>query len=302
MQVPFYSDDIVVAKLPMLALINKMEAVLKDISQNLTQQTLRTVHEIDKAAGNLLFLKPVFTPTVIAVKVITQMPDNNRKGLPSMAATLLILDRQTGQLLSVMQATALTNLRTAAVSAVAVRKLTENRALKIAILGSGALARTHAAAIREIRQIESIRVWSRSLINRTECAQVVGGTPANSAQEACAQADVIITVTLASEPILNSEWVKPGALICAVGAPRPSWRELDSELMQSAVVVADSKASAQTESGDILLSGATVFAELGEILLGSKVISGKPTVVFKSLGLAAQDAGAAALVMESEVH
>ncbi len=299
MQVQFYSDELVATRLPMLALINKMEAVLIDVSENRVQHPLRTVHEIDPQEGSLLFLKPVFTPSVIAVKAITQMPANNAIGLPSMAATLLVMDRQTGQLLSVMQATALTNLRTAAVSAVAVRKLTKNHPLKIAILGSGALARTHAAAIREIREVDSIRVWSRSPANRNACAAQIGGVAANSAQDACKDADVIVTVTLASEPILKNEWVKPGALICAVGAPRPSWRELDSKLMQSAVVLADSKTAAQSESGDILLSGATVFAEIGEILLRSKVILDHPTLVFKSLGLAAEDAGAAQLVMAS---
>jgi ornithine cyclodeaminase len=295
MQAQFYSDDSVAARLPMLALINKMEEVLKQVSQHLVQQPLRTVHEIDQQ-GSLLFLKPVFTPTVIAVKTITQMPTNSAKGLPSMAATLLVMDRQTGELLSVMQATALTNLRTAAVSAVAVRKLTKNHALKIAILGSGALARTHAAAIRTIRNVESIRVWSPTLAHREACAQEINGVAVGSAALACEDADVIVTVTLSSEPVLEGEWVKPGALVCAVGAPRSSWRELDSQLMQSAVVLADSRASAESESGDILLSGAKVFAELGEILIGIKTISGYPTIVFKSLGLAAEDAGAAELV------
>jgi ornithine cyclodeaminase len=296
MHTPFYSDDIVAQRLPMLALINKMEDVLKDVSLNRVVQPLRTVHEVDQQ-GSLLFLKPVFTPSVIAVKVITQMPANNAKGLPSMAATLLVMDRQTGELRSVMQATSLTNLRTAAVSAVAVRRLTKNEPLKIAILGSGALARTHAAAMRAIRAVDWIKVWSPTETHRNECALAVGGVPAATARLACQDADVIVTVTLASEPILKGEWVKAGALICAVGAPRPSWRELDSPLMQGAIVLADSKASAESEAGDILLSGAKVFAELGEILLGTKTITGHPTIVFKSLGLAAEDAGAAELVM-----
>jgi ornithine cyclodeaminase/alanine dehydrogenase-like protein (mu-crystallin family) len=296
MKAQFFSDEIVSQRLPVRALINKMEEVLKDVSLKRVEQPLRTVHEIDQQ-GSLLFLKPVLTSSVIAVKVITQMPGNNALGLPSMAATLLVMDRLSGELRSVMQATSLTNLRTAAVSAVAVRHLTSNKPLKLAILGSGALARTHATAIGSIRVLESIRVWSPTEAHRTACALAIGGVPAATAQLACDDADIIVTVTLANQPILKVEWVKPGALICAVGAPRPSWRELDTPLMQSAIVLADSRSSAECESGDILLSGAKVFAELGEILLGTKVITGRPTIVFKSLGLAAEDAGAAELVM-----
>jgi ornithine cyclodeaminase len=254
------------------------------------------VHEID-SEGSLLFLKPVFTKTLIATKAITQMPTNAAKGLPSMMATLLVMDRQTGSLLSVMEATTLTNMRTAAVSAVAVQMLTEEKPLIVAIIGSGALARTHAQAIRAVRELVELRVWSRTAGNRETCAKQINATDYMSAQEACTDADVIITVTLSSEPVVQGAWVKSGALVCAVGAPRPTWRELDTELMLKAVVIADSRESAESEAGDILLSGAKVFAEIGEILLETKTIVGKPTIVFKSLGLAAEDAGAAELVL-----
>jgi ornithine cyclodeaminase len=292
----FYTDLQVQERLKIPELIDAMAQVLKDVTLKNVQQPIRTVHQIDDN-GSLLFIKPVFTKSVIATKAITQMPANAAKGLPTMMATLLLMDRQTGRLLSVMEATSLTNLRTAAVSAVAVREFTEQKPLTVAIIGSGALARTHAQAIRCIREVKALRIWSRSPANREACAAELNAKHCDTAEEACRGADVIVTVTLSAEPVVKAEWVKPGALICAVGAPRPTWRELDTDLMLSATVIADSRASAEAEAGDILLSGAKVFAEIGEILLSIKTIAGKPTIVFKSLGLAAEDAGAAELVL-----
>jgi ornithine cyclodeaminase len=295
----FYTNAQVQERLSMPALIDAMSQVLKDVTLKTVLQPVRTVHEID-GEGSLLFLKPVFTKTLIVTKVITQMPANAAKRLPSMMATLLVMDRQCGILKSVMEATALTNLRTAAVSAVAVREFTDAKPLVVAILGSGALARTHATAIRAVREIKELRIWSRSSQNRETCAAELQGVACDSAQQACTAADVIITVTLSSVPVVNGAWIKPGALVCGVGAPRPTWRELDTELMLNAVVIADSRESAESEAGDILISGAKVYAEIGEILLKKKTIAGKPTIVFKSLGLAAEDAGAAELVLNAE--
>lgn len=112
-------------------------------------------------------------------------------------------------------------------------------------------------------------------------------------------ADVIITVTMATEPILFGEWVKPGAHINAIGASRPDWRELDDELMRRAVLYVDSREAALKESGDVLLSGAEIFAELGEVVKGVKPAHCEKTTVFKSLGMAVEDTVAAKLVYDS---
>jgi ornithine cyclodeaminase len=151
----FYTNAQVQERLSMPALIDAMSQVLKDVTLKTVLQPVRTVHEID-GEGSLLFLKPVFTKTLIVTKVITQMPANAAKRLPSMMATLLVMDRQCGILKSVMEATALTNLRTAAVSAVAVREFTDVKPLVVAILGSGALARTHAKPIRAVREMRGL--------------------------------------------------------------------------------------------------------------------------------------------------
>lgn len=111
-------------------------------------------------------------------------------------------------------------------------------------------------------------------------------------------ADVIVTVTRATEPVLFGKWVKVGAHVAAVGACRPDWRELDDDLMRGAVVYVDSREGAAAESGDVILSGAEVFAELGEVLNGNRPAYREKTTVFKSLGMGVQDAVSAKLVFD----
>ena len=300
---PFFDDAAVRRLLSIHALIETIEQTLIDVSAGKVIQPPRTVYEIpslnpaEEALPGLLFTKPVITPEVIVTKIITQLPGNPARGLPTMMATLLLMDRATGQIQGVMDATWLTNLRTAAVSAVAVRKLMPHRPLKVALIGSGALARTHALALRCVRNVLEMRVWSRSSANAAACAAEVGGLACGSAEQAVEGADVIVTVTLSPTPVVQGAWLKPGALVCAIGAPRPNWRELDDAAMHAGVVIGDSYHSARHEAGDVLLSGATVSAEIGEVLAGSKVIAPGTTMVFKALGLAAEDAAAAQLVL-----
>ncbi|ELK38566.1 Mu-crystallin like protein [Myotis davidii] len=148
---------------------------------------------------------------------------------------------------------------------------------------------------------ELVRIWNRTKENAEKFADTVEGEVqvCSSVQEAVTGADVIITVTMATEPILFGEWVKPGAHINAVGASRPDWRELDDQLLAGAVLYVDSREAALKESGDVLLSGAEIFAELGEVVAGVKPALCEKTTVFKSLGMAVEDAVAAKLVYDS---
>jgi ornithine cyclodeaminase len=310
----FYDEATVKTLLDPVALIDAIEHTLIDYSTGRMINPLRTVAEVPAApsagehpaTGGLLFIKPVITPDHIVTKLITQMAGNAARGLPTLLASLTVLDRATGALLGVMEATWLTNLRTAAVSAVAVRKLTPQRPLVVALIGAGALARTHALALPLVRGISQMRIWSRSPANVSACAAEIADLQGmactaivccESAQQAVTGADVVITVTLASEPVVLGAWLKPGALVCAVGAPRPTWRELDDAAMHAGDVIADSYDSARNEAGDVKLSGAPVVAEIGELLAGSKNLVPGRTVVFKALGLAAEDAAAAKLVL-----
>ena len=292
-------DDAAVRRLLRLdALLAGMRRALIDLSAGRVVQPLRMVMEIPAHQG-LLFVKPALTQDALVTKLITQLPGNAARGLPTMLATLVLMDPATGQTLAVMDATWLTALRTAAVSAVAADALTPPGAKVVAMLGSGALARSHALTLRAVRPAAEVRVWSRNPATVARCAQDIGGRACASAEQTVRGADIVCTVTNASEPVLKGVWLKPGAFVAAVGAVRPSWRELDDDAMKN-VVVADSRESAEKESGDVMLSGAKVYAELGEILGGMKPPPPRgATVVFKALGQAVEDAVAARLVYDA---
>ena len=292
-------DDAAVRRLLRLeTLIPAMRQALIDLSAGKVVHPLRSVMEM-QGGRNLLFLKPALTGGALATKLITLFSGNAEHGLPTLLATIVLMDPATGRTIAVMDATWITELRTAAVSAVAVDALTPPGAKVVAMLGSGALARTHAPAIRAVRPVSEIRVWSRNADNVRRCAAEVNGKPFESAEEAVRGADIVCTVTTAAEPVLKGAWLKPGAFVAAIGAPRPTWRELDDEAMRN-VVVADSREAALNESGDVILSKAQVHAEIGEILAGSRPPPAPgATVIFKALGQAVEDAVAARLVYDA---
>ena len=292
---PLLIDDAAVRRhLSLDALLPAIEQALIDLSAGRVVQPLRTVLELP-GPGSLLFVKPALAGSALATKLITQVPDNAARGLPTMIATVLLLDPLTGRALAVMDATWLTELRTAAVSAVATRALRDQRPKRVAILGSGALARSHALALRAVVPVREIRVWSPTRANAERCAADIDGIASPDAERAVRDADIVVTVTNASMPVLLGRWLKPGALVHAVGAPRPGWRELDDEAMAN-YLIADNRAAAETESGDVILSGAQVQCEIGEVLAGQVTVPPGVTVVFKALGQAVEDAVAAQLV------
>jgi thiomorpholine-carboxylate dehydrogenase len=294
------SDAEVRRLLELEPLIAGVRQALIDLSAGRVVQPLRSVMELG-SDGGLLFLKPVQAGDVLATKLITLMPKNAERGLPTLLATIVLMDAGTGATLAVMDGTWITALRTAAASAVAVDCLTPAGPKVVAMLGSGVLARTHALALRAVRPISEIRVWSRNPDNVRKCAAEIRGVESRTAEEAVRGADIVCTVTNASEPVLEGAWLKRGALVAAVGAPRPTWRELDDEAMKN-VVIADSYEAAREESGDVILSGASVSAEIGEILAGTRPCPPPgTTIVFKALGQAVEDAVAARLVYRKKI-
>jgi len=192
----------------------------------------------------------------------------------------------------------ITEMRTAAVSAAATKLLASPDAKVLAILGSGVQARSHVEALRLVRQFEDSRVWSPTIEHAKRFAQEIGAT-AMSAEEAVRDADVIVTVTSSKTPVLKGDWLKPGCHVNAIGACRPDWRELDDEAMQKNVVFVDSREGAMRESGDVILSGAKIYAELGEALARKVPAPANETTIFKSLGMAVEDIAAANLVYQS---
>lgn len=307
----FFDEQQVLAALDPDRLIEAIRDALIALSAGAVRQPLRTVMAFasdaeapsDRSATiedhGMLFMKPAQAGAALATKLITWVPSNADRGAPSLAAIVVLFDSASGRPLAVLEANALTALRTAAATAVAAQALARPDAGVVAMLGSGVLARSHARLLRRVRPIREIRVWSRDPSNVARCVADVGGVACASAEQAVRGADMVCTLSNASEPILRGAWLSPGTFVAAVGAPRPTWRELDDEAMRH-VVVADQREAAEHESGDVRGSGARVYAELGEILSGR--VAAPPagqTVIFKSLGLAVEDAVAARLVYDA---
>jgi ornithine cyclodeaminase len=292
-------DDAAVRRLLTLdALLPAMRRALVDLSAQRVVQPMRSVMDIPAEDG-FLFLKPALTADALATKLITLIPGNPARGLPTLLATIVLMDPSTGRPLAVMDGTWITELRTAAVSAVAADALLPPGPKVVAMLGSGALARTHALALRAVRPVSALRIWSRDPANVARCAAELGGIACATAEQAVRDADIVCTVTNATAPVLQGAWLKPGAFVAAVGAPRPAWRELDDAAMRN-LVIADSRHSAEHEAGDVIHSGATVYAEIGEILAGTRPPPpAGATVIFKALGQAVEDAMAARLVYDA---
>jgi thiomorpholine-carboxylate dehydrogenase len=241
---------------------------------------------------------PALTPDGLGLKAVTFYPSNAEHGIPTHMATIFLVDAQTGAPLAIMDGRLITEMRTAAVSAAATKLLASADAKVLAILGSGVQARSHVDALRLVRRFEEIRVWSPTLEHAKRFAQEIGATATSFAEEAVRDAEVIVTVTSSKTPVLKGAWLKPGCHVNAIGACRPDWRELDDEAMSNVVLV-DSREGAMKESGDVIISGAEIYAELGETLAGNVPTRANETTIFKSLGMAVEDIAAAMLVYRS---
>jgi ornithine cyclodeaminase/alanine dehydrogenase-like protein (mu-crystallin family) len=292
----FLNEEEVRQHLQMADLIPAMEKALIDFSAGKVTQPVRSVIKIDPPGG-FLGLMPASTPDGLGLKAVTFYPSNAELGIPTHMATIFLVDPETGAPLAIMDGRLITEMRTAAVSAAATKLLALRDAKVLAILGSGVQARSHAEALRLVRQFEEIRVWSPTKDHAEQFAKEIGAK-AMSAEEAVRGADVVVTATNSKAPVLKGSWLKPGCHVNAVGACRPDWREMDDEAMANVVFV-DSREGAATESGDVILSGTKIYAELGEALAGKVPSRASETTIFKSLGMAVEDIAAALLVYQS---
>lgn len=273
-------------------LIPAMEKALVDFSAGKVVQPVRSGISVDPPGG-FFFLMPALSEG-LGVKIVTFYPPNAERGLPTHMATIFLMEPDTGAPLAIMDGRLITEMRTAAVSAAATKLLAAPDARVLAIFGSGVQAYSHFEAMRLVRDFEDVRVWSRTPEHAQRFADAIGAR-ATSAEEAARDADVVITVTNARAPVLKGAWLKRGTHVNAVGSPRPDWRELDDEVMENVLFV-DSREGALKEAGDVILSGAEIYAEIGEALAGDVPPRAEETTIFKSLGMAVEDITAAMLV------
>jgi ornithine cyclodeaminase/alanine dehydrogenase-like protein (mu-crystallin family) len=237
-----------------------------------------------------------------ALKTICVFPDNPRRGLDPHQGSVSLLDGETGALRLLANASAVTAIRTAAVSALATRTLARKEAKVCAIVGAGHQAHAHVQAMRAARPFDRILVASRTPEHARHLAAEAGVEAAETVEEAVRAADVVCTVTSSAEPVLERGWLRPGAHVNAVGAGFPHTRELDTATVADAALFVDRRESAENEAGDYLIplrEGAIdeghIRAELGEVLIGSAPgrESEEQLTVFESLGLAVEDLAAA---------
>ena len=297
------------AVLPMPDLIGEMETALAAFSSGQAVQPVRPVVEMGDAA--LFAAMPGFMrdPAVLGAKLVAVMGANQARGLPTHRASILLLDPETGALIALMDGRLITEMRTAAVSAVSAKYMARADAAVLAILGSGVQARSHLMAMTLWRAFHEVRAWSPTPehVRRFAAESAVPVRGCRSAAEAVRGADVVVLATASATPhipVLEDSWVGPGAHVVSVGACRPNQREMDPALVARARLVVDSRASAFRESGDIVLglcegrfAQGHVVAELGEVVSGGVPgrTSEREVTVFKSLGLAVEDLAAADL-------
>lgn len=309
MNVLLLSHEEVAALLPLRECITLVRDALVSLAEGRVHQPLRTIMKPPDAAG-VMGLMPSYTSgsrAAFGLKAICVFPGNPARGMDSHQGAVLLFGAETGELQAVVNASAVTAIRTAAASAVATHALAREDACDLAIIGAGVQARSHVEAMSHVRRVRRCRVASRNFESARKLADELKESyafPINAVEtieEALRGADLIVTATNAADAIVRREWVSAGAHINAVGSCTPRARELDAATVAASSLFVDSVESTVNEAGDYLCAlreGAIesnhIRAELGEVLTGAKPArtSGEEITLFKSLGIAVEDLAA----------
>jgi len=304
------SDVDVRALLPMNECIGVMERALRNVTDGSSVLPLRTVMRLDGTPNAFAAMPAVVgkgAGASLGAKIITVFPGNDATPYDSHIGVVLLFDAEHGTLLAIADASSITAIRTSAVSGLATRLLAREDAKELAILGAGVLAMPHLEAVRCVREIRRVRVWSRSgdrakgFAARARKQFGVEVMVSGSAREAVEGAEVICTITAARTPVLEGAWLSPGAHVNAVGASLPSARELDTAAVVRSRLFVDRRESTMSEAGDFLIprsegaiTDAHILGELGDLLAGSVKgrVNRDDITLFKSLGLAVEDVAA----------
>ncbi|MFL6530004.1 MAG: ornithine cyclodeaminase family protein [Chthoniobacterales bacterium] len=296
----FLSEDQVRAHLRMEELIPAIREALRDLSLGKVEQPLRQVLAITDQSG-FFGLMPAYASSrkALGAKLVTFYPSN--QGVHTHHAVIQLFRPETGEPLVTMDGRLITEMRTAAASAVATDLLARDDSSVLAILGSGVQARSHLEALRLVRDFREVRVWSPR--HAADFAREFGVLATSTVADAVKHADVIVVATSATTPVLCGEWVAPGTHINAVGATRPNWRELDDALVRQARLYVEFREPAQKESGDVI-AASEIFAELGEVVAGARPgrQSADEITLYKSVGVAVEDVVAADLVYQAAIR
>jgi alanine dehydrogenase len=300
--------------LPMQDCILVMERMFRSLAAGECLQPLRNLMWLPDKSG-ILGMMPGYAggQEILGIKVITIFHGNGALGLPSHQGVVMLFDAKNGTPLLLLDAAAITSIRTAAASALATRLLARENASHLAILGTGEQAEQHVHAITLVRPLTAITIWGRNEMHAAALAHQLGPHHkipihlASSAQEAVEDADIICTVTASPQPILMGEWIPEGAHVNVVGSCTPVTREVDTKAVLRSRLYTDRYESLFNEAGEFLipkkegfLNESFVQGEIGEVLTGAKPgrTNAADITLFKSLGIAAEDLFAARYIYD----
>jgi ornithine cyclodeaminase/alanine dehydrogenase-like protein (mu-crystallin family) len=277
-------------------LIPAIADALAALSAGQIVQPVRAVLPVARHRGFFAVMPAYADSGALGAKLVTFYPQN--VGIHTHHALIVMFKAETGEPLAVMDGRLITEMRTAAASAVATDRLARPDAAVLGIIGSGVQAGSHLAALRHVRPFKDVRVWSPR--NAKAFAERHGVTAVASAGDAVRGADVVVVAANATKPVLEGRWLSPGTHVNAIGATRPEWRELDDDLVTTARVFVDSREAALRESGDVIAAN-SVVTEIGAVVAGTAPgrRDAREITLFKSVGVAVEDVAAASLVLRA---
>jgi ornithine cyclodeaminase len=296
------------------ACIDALAAAHVEMAAGRTIMPVRTYLHHEEAGGRMAVMPAILLDSnVLGVKLQCTFPRNAARGRPPVSGIVVLMDGASGEPLAIMDSSTVTEIRTAAASALATRYLAREGASCLAVLGAGVQARAHVRSMLAVRPVEVVRIWSRTraaadaLATEVEAEHAVAASVCDGPEEAVRGADLVCTATRATEPVLSGAWLDPGVHVNAVGAYTATTRELDSDAIARARVVVDSRAAVAQEAGDLLIPVGEgrigldhVHAELGELVAGTRPgrESDAEITIYKSLGVGIQDVAAAVAAYE----
>ena len=294
-RLPFFNEAAIAGVLEWGPLIDVFEQAMISFSAGRVAQPVRQMVPVPGHDAIIAAMPAV--GDAMAVKVVTLYHDNAGTDFPTHQAVILVFDKDNGAPVAVLDGRLITEMRTAAGSAAAARKLSVPGPEVVTIMGSGVQARAHASALATVRPLGELRLWARTETTGRAVAEEIGAVFFGDAEQAVRDADIVACTTSAKTPILNGDWLKSGVFVTAVGWNTRDGRELDDAAMAHTVIV-DSRDAAWDQAGNVRGSKCEVFAEIGEIFAGIKSVLENATVIYDSVGIAIMDVAAAKLAYD----
>ncbi len=308
------SDRDIERLLSMHEAIDAVERAFGQFAKGAVKMPPRSTIMLERYDGSVSLMPSYLEETgALATKIISIYPQNPKRGLPTTVAWIVVNDPETGMIEALLDGTYLTAIRTGAVTGVAARYLAPKDSRVAAVIGCGVQGRTQSWAVAETRSLDLIKVFDLSEESMKRFVEDMGPrlgidvVAAETGADAVRDADIVVTATTSSKPVIRRDWLGDAVHVSAIGAFYPDYRELDTATVREAKLVVDSREAVMEEAGDILIpiregavTGNHIYAELGELVLGRK--EGRTPedglTVFKSVGIAIQDSSVASLVLK----